>query len=103
MRTLLVLRPWRICASSIEIRRSLATPWRIRTHPIGAGHGFLVSDLPGCRQAPGHARVLATAKLGGQPLHPPDRGQDHPQRVLQRGRVVPIQIQRGLQASVPSY
>ena len=61
-------------------------------HPIGADHGVLVADLPGRGQPPGHDRVLLTAKLGGQPFHPADRGQHHPQRLLQRSRVIPVQI-----------
>src|SRR6266566_2796904 len=36
MRWLLVLRPWRICASSIEIRRSRVTPRRIRATPCSS-------------------------------------------------------------------
>jgi hypothetical protein len=94
------LRPWRIWGSWIEIRRSwppLADP----DHPIGADYGVLVTDLPGRGQPLDHCRVVLTAKLGGQPFHPADRGQHHPQRVRQRSRVVPVQIQRRLQTGSP--
>ena len=77
------------------IRRSLATPWRSAGAVAGQVR-VLVTDLPGGRHRLG--RGLIASQAGDERLHEIKEAQYLGQSLVPGGRVVPVQVQRRLQA-----